>query len=414
MSPFPKHRTLAIVVLLTGIATIFAADPPANFVINPGFESGATPWVARGPVSLLVSTQAHTGAGAAWVTNRTATWQGVAQSLFGALRPGGDYACAAWARAESGTSQVLRLSFEQHDAAGTRYFTVASATVTNNAWTFLSGNFSLNVTGALSDIIIYVEGPAAGVDLRVDDVTVVPLTGLRRAAAQRNVLFGGVGESAINNDLPFGRMVGTDYHIAGTENSLKFSGLHPGSNTYSFGSADAILNHGTAHGQLARGHALLWHGSVPNWIASNAWTTAQLQTFAFDHIDTVVSRYRDRVFCWDVVNEAFNDNGTIRSTVWYDAPGIGYAGLGTRYIEEAFKRARAAATNCELIYNDYSAETDNTKSDAIYAMAQDFKARGVPIDGIGFQFHLSGTPSLSSMHTCRRGPKTSPQCAKCC
>ena len=256
MSFFPKLRTLAIVALLTGIATIFAADPPANFVINPGFESGATPWVARGPVSLLVSTQVHTGAGAAWVTNRTVTWQGVAQSLLGALRPGGDYACAAWARAESGTSQVLRLSFEQHDAAGTRYFTVASATVTNNAWTFLSGNFSLNVTGALSDIIIYVEGPAAGVDLRVDDVAVVPLTGFRLAAAQRNVLLGGVGGSAIYTDVPFARLVGTDYHIAGTENALKFASLHTGSNTYSFGGADSILDHGTAHGQLARGHAL--------------------------------------------------------------------------------------------------------------------------------------------------------------
>lgn len=64
-----------------------------------------------------------------------------------------------------------------------------------------------------------------------------------------------------------------------------------------------------------------------------------------------------------------------------------------------FKRARAADPDCELIYNDYGAETDNAKSDAIYAMAQDFKARGVPLDGIGFQFHLSGAPSLSSMRT---------------
>ncbi len=375
----------------------FSAEPPANLVANPGFESGAAPWVARGPATLLVSTQAHTGAGAAWVTNRTASWNGVAQSLLGQLRPGGSYFCAAWARAENATSQVLRLTFEQRDGAGTRFINVANATVTNNAWTYLSGIFSLNVTGALSDIIVYVEGPAAGVDLRVDNVAVVPLAGYRSAAAGRSVLLGGVGGSAITTDIPFSRVVGTDFHIAGTENAMKFSSLHPGSNTYSFSGADAILDHATAHGQLARGHTLLWHGSVPNWVASNSWTTAQLQGFAFEHIDTVVNRYRDRVFCWDVVNEAFNDNGTIRSTVWYDAPGIGYAGQGTKYIEEAFKRARAADPDCELIYNDYSAETDNAKSDAIYAMAQDFIARGVPIDGIGFQFHLSGTPSLSSM-----------------
>ncbi len=388
-------KFLALSLLVPTLAG--AAEPPANLVTNPGFESGAAPWVARGPATLLVNTQAQTGAGAAWITNRSATWQGVAQSLLGKMRPGGSYFCAAWARAESATNQSLTLSFEQRDGAGTRFFNVASATVTNNAWTFLSGIFSLNVTGALSDIIVYVEGPAAGVELRVDNVAVVPLAGYRRAAAGRNVLLGGVSGSQVNSDVPFGRVVGTDFHIAGTENALKFSSLHPSSNTYSFGGADAILDHATAHGQLARGHTLLWHGSVPSWVSSNAWTTSQLQTIAFDHIDTVVNRYRDRVFCWDVVNEAFNDNGTMRSTVWYDAPGIGYAGQGTKYIEEAFKRARAADPDCELFYNDYSAETDNAKSDAIYAMAQDFKARGVPIDGIGFQFHISSTPSLSSM-----------------
>ena len=388
--------------VLAGLALVLAgpllgAEPPANLVTNPGFESGEAPWVARGPVSLLVSTQSQTGAGAAWVTNRSATWQGVAQSLLGALRSGGSYACSAWARTESATAQVLRLTFAQRDAAGTRSITVASATVTNNAWTFLSGTFSLNVTGALDDIILYVEGPAAGVDLRVDNAAVVPLAGFRLSAAQRDVLLGGVGGSTINSDVPFGRVVGTDYHIAGTENALKFSSLHPGSNTYSFSSADSILDHATAHGQLARGHTLLWHSSVPTWVASNSWTTAQLQSIAYEHIDTVVGRYRDRVFCWDVVNEAFNGNGTLRSTIWHDTPGIGFAGQGTKYLEEVFKRARAADPDCELIYNDYSAETINTKSDAIYSMAQDFKARGVPLDGIGFQFHLSSTPSLSSM-----------------
>ena len=148
---------------------------------------------------------------------------------------------------------------------------MANATVTNNAWTFLSGNFSLNVTGALADIIIYVEGPAAGVDLRVDNVAVVPLSGLRLAAGQRTVRFGGISESSVNTDRPFGRVVGTDYPIAGTENSLKFAGLHPGSNTYSFSSADAILDHATAHGQLSRGHALLaiQFGTLP--CQSNAW-----------------------------------------------------------------------------------------------------------------------------------------------
>jgi endo-1,4-beta-xylanase len=386
----------AVVLVFTAVMA-FAADPPANLVVNPGFEAGVSPWIPRGTESVSVSTQSQTGAGAAWVTNRTAIWQGVAQSLRSTMRSGGSYFCAAWVRAESSNSQVLQLTFEQRDGAGTRYFSVDSATVTNNAWTFLSGTFTLSVTGTLEDVIIYIEGPAAGVDLRVDNVAVVPLSGFRLAAGNNGVMIGGVGGSAITTDVPFGRVVETDFHVAGCENALKFASLHTGSNTYSFSGADSILDHGALHGQLGRGHTLLWHGSVPSWVTNSGYTTSQLQTIAYSHIDTVMSRYRDRLFCWDVVNEAFNDNGTIRSTVWYDTPGIGYAGQGTRYLEEVFKRARAADPDCELFYNDYSAETDNTKSDAIYAMALDFKTRGVPLDGIGFQFHVSGTPSLSSM-----------------
>jgi endo-1,4-beta-xylanase len=375
----------------------FAAAPSANLVANPGFEDGLAPWVGRGSVNLTTNAAGHTGACSARVTARTATWQGVAQSLLGQLRPGARYACSAWARTEGATSQVLRLTFEQRDGAGTRYVGVADATVTNGAWTFLSGTFSLDVAGDLERLFLYVEGPEAGADLFADDVSVVPLAGFRLAAEQSRLRVGGVSGSQVNTDLPFGRAVGTDYHIAGTENALKFSALHPGSNTYSFSGADAILDRATAHGQLSRGHTLLWHSSLPAWVTNTPWTPAQLQAILYGHIDTVVSRYRDRLFCWDVVNEAFNDNGTLRSTVWHDAPGIGFAGQGTRYIEEALKRARAADPDCALIYNDYGAETDNAKSDAIYAMAQDFKARGVPLDGIGFQFHLSGTPSLSSM-----------------
>ena len=89
-----------------------------------------------------------------------------------------------------------------------------------------------------------------------------------------------------------------------------------------------------------------------------------------------------------MVSEAFNDDGTMRHTIWYDQPGIG-AGAGTNYIQQALRWARAADPQAKLFYNDYDAEALNRKSDAIYAMAKDFKKRGVPPDGIGFQTHIS-------------------------
>jgi endo-1,4-beta-xylanase len=102
----------------------------------------------------------------------------------------------------------------------------------------------------------------------------------------------------------------------------------------------------------------------------------------------VVQHFGSSVFAWDVVNEAFNDDGTMRSTLFYDQPGIGFAGQGTAYVEQSLRWASAANPSAKLFYNDYNAEVMNAKSDAILAMATDFKNRGIPLDGIGFQMHI--------------------------
>src|SRR5947199_4214271 len=100
-----------------------------------------------------------------------------------------------------------------------------------------------------------------------------------------------------------------------------------------------------------------------------------------------MGHYAGRVYACDVVNEAFNDNGTMRSTLWYDTPGIGLA--GTAYIEQAFRWAHDADPQALLFYNDYNGEAVNSKSDAIHKMVADFKTRGVPIDGVGLQMHFT-------------------------
>jgi endo-1,4-beta-xylanase len=142
---------------------------------------------------------------------------------------------------------------------------------------------------------------------------------------------------------------------------------------------------------VVRGHTLVWHNQVPAWVPMGNYTPAQLSTILQDHITTVTQHYAGEVYAWDVVNEAFYDTGAVRDTIWYDQPGIGFSGMGTKYIEQVFTWAHAADPNAKLFYNDYNDETMNVKSDAIYAMAQDFKTRGVPLDGIGFQFHVDLT-----------------------
>src|SRR5580693_8679283 len=107
-----------------------------------------------------------------------------------------------------------------------------------------------------------------------------------------------------------------------------------------------------------------------------------------EHIKRVMRHYKGRVFAWDVVNEALDENGEVRDSLWYNQPGIGLSGSRTAYIEQAFRWAHDADRRAMLFYNEAEGEGMNRKSEAIYAMVKDFKRRGVPIDGVGLQMHV--------------------------
>jgi endo-1,4-beta-xylanase len=192
--------------------------------------------------------------------------------------------------------------------------------------------------------------------------------------------------------------IAREFNQVEPENSLKFGPIHPNPDTYNFGPADSLAAFAREHKMAMRGHTLVWHRQNPAWVTNGEQTSAQLATILHEHIQAVVGHYAGQVYAWDVVNEAFNDDGSMRSTLWFDAPGIGLPGTG--YIEQALRWAHAADPRALLFYNDYSAEGVNPKSDAIYKMAQDFKARGVPLDGIGLQMHLTANPQpVAGMET---------------
>jgi endo-1,4-beta-xylanase len=213
---------------------------------------------------------------------------------------------------------------------------------------------------------------------------------LGQAAATHHIKVGAAADSFYLSDASYSAILGSEFTQLQAENEMKFSALHPAANTYDFSAGDALVTFAQAHSMAVRGHTLVWHNQVPSWVTSGNYSSAQLSQILQDHITTVMQHYAGKVYGWDVVNEAFNDDGTMRDTIWYDQPGIG-AGFGTQYIEQALNWAHAADPSAKLFYNDYNDETLGLKSDAIYAMAQDFTTRGVPLDGIGFQFHVDLT-----------------------
>jgi len=158
-----------------------------------------------------------------------------------------------------------------------------------------------------------------------------------------------------------------------------------------FRAGDAIVAYGQANGMQIKGHALIWHGSVPGWVG--ALSAEDLRVAFENHIRAVAEHYRGRVIAWDVVNEAIADDGSgLRDTVFRQK-------LGDQYIADAFRLARQADPQALLFYNDYGGEGLSQKSNRIYDLVQGLRAQGVPIDGVGLQMHITATnpPSDASI-----------------
>ena len=220
---------------------------------------------------------------------------------------------------------------------------------------------------------------------------------LRSLADQRGIRFGAAVAPSHFSETEYATVLAREFNQVEPENLMKFGLIHPGPTTYSFGPADSIVAFAQAHAMAVRGHTLVWHNQRPKWLTGGTFTPEQLFSILQEHIKTVVGHYAGKVYAWDVVNEAFETDGSLRKTMWSNSPGIGLEGAG--YIEQALKWAHAADPKALLFYNDYNAETVNAKSDAIFKMAQDFKSRGVPLDGIGWQMHIGTKPQIAGMET---------------
>jgi endo-1,4-beta-xylanase len=226
---------------------------------------------------------------------------------------------------------------------------------------------------------------------------------LRDASAKfPGLRVGAAIKSSSLSTAPYANTVRYEFNMPSTENDTKWNPLRPTQNQFAFAGADLNVSFARAAGEQIRGHTMQWYKSIPTWLTGGGFTTTEARNILYDHIDTVGAHFQGGVFAWDAANEAFNGDGSLRDSFWYNMPGIGYETEGTRYLEETFIRTAAAAPDALIIYNDFGAEEMNSKSNAIYAMAQDFVSRGVPLDGIGFQMHIEGINYTSLRNNFKR------------
>ncbi|MBX2873603.1 MAG: endo-1,4-beta-xylanase [Saprospiraceae bacterium] len=184
-------------------------------------------------------------------------------------------------------------------------------------------------------------------------------------------------------------LIRKEFNSITAENMMKWMHIHPGVDSFQFEAADKFVTLGEENDMFIVGHTLVWHSQLAPWVQEITDRDSMLQHLQ-NHVSKIVGRYKDSVRGWDVVNEALNEDGSLRSSLFLEL-------IGDEYLLKAFEWAAAADPAAELYYNDYSL-CNPAKREGAIALVKRLQANGVKIDGIGMQGHWGlDSPSLEEI-----------------
>ena len=184
-------------------------------------------------------------------------------------------------------------------------------------------------------------------------------------------------------------IVNREFNTITPENSLKWMFIQPSPNQFNFKAADKYVEMGLKNNMYIVGHALVWHAQLADFM-QNIDNSAEARKHVDNHINRLVSRYKGKIDAWDVVNEAFEEDGSLRASVFYK-------NMGENYIEEVFRITEKADPDADLIYNDYNLYKPEKRA-AVLKMVKNFKSNGTKINGVGVQAHWDlKSPSLEEI-----------------
>ncbi len=183
----------------------------------------------------------------------------------------------------------------------------------------------------------------------------------------------------LKEEIPLqAELIKQQFNAVTPENIMKAEIIHPGWDSYNFDMADQLVLFAAKNNLKVNAHNLIWHSQLPSFM-HHVQSADSVRQYFENHITTVAKRYDGKVYSWDVVNEALNEDGTMRKSIFLDK-------LGDDYIVEAFRLAQKASPHTKLYYNDYNIEQPAKRTGAI-AIIKKIKAAGVRIDGVGIQGH---------------------------
>ena len=362
------------------------------------------------------------------VSDRAKGWHGPQLLVDDICQPNKEYTISAFAKTEWYNS--VKLSLEYTDTAGERHYSNLASGTSNGDWTEFS-NVKFSFTSEVSKVYVYFECNDAST-LYIDDFTLAeaPIIPIEEDIASLKDVYSGyfkVGTAVMASNLSspsfmdlvqkhfsgsitFGNELKPDYVLDQAASQAKGGNTNPQVN---FSQADALLKYCAANKIPVRGHTLVWHSQTPDWFFKENFSDdgdwvdkdtmiTRMENYIKNVMEGLATQYPDvEFYAWDVVNEAWQDNGTPRaagssksenpdSSAWTRIFG------DNSFIEYAFQFARKyAPAGCKLYYNDFN-EYMPQKTTAIYDMAMELKEKGL-IDGIGMQSHLDvGFPNAST------------------
>lgn len=396
------------IVALSGFGCPEPLDQTGLFA---DFEGGGNEgWFGRGSASVAnVTVDAYDSGRSLAVTGRTASWNGAAIDALCKIHTGSKYLVSVWVKMLPGqpTSQV-RVSLQAGLDGATSFLTViGNTTVTDGAWVNLVTEYTF--ANSVDQLQLYVETASGTASFYIDEFVLEHLP-----------------PNPIQTDIPSVKDVLADYFPVGAAispqetvgqhgqltlkhfssitatNAMKWDALQPTEGNFNFAPADVLADFARDNGLLMRGHTLQWHTQVPAWLfrtpggdplqPGNAAHRDLLLQRLRTHIHAVVARYGDIVSSWDVVNEVIDSNqpGGLRNSQWLQI-------IGPEFIDYAFIYAAEVAGDAALYINDYGTEAP-AKRAALKNVVQGLLDRGVPVDGVGHQFHINiEYPSLQAL-----------------